>query len=275
LKIGVIGLGTIGLKLVEYLSENNFYVIACSRNIEAKKTLFNNNIDTKVKYNKISYDRLIFIQNNVKFTDEISLLAECGLIIECLKETYSVKKEYIKLLKDLNKEIPLASTTSSLNIVELSKAYHSGYFIGLHFFNTPTKMKLVELSFLPETLPQIKSFTYQFLNKLSDKKVIEIPFVQGYIVNNILFAYLNFAFEFKLDKSINIQDIDEAMKLGTNMPMGPFELADYIGIDIVLEILEELYKTSNDYHFRPCSIIKKMVAQNKLGRKTKLGFYEY
>ncbi len=275
--IGVVGLGTIGIKLVEYLAEKKIHVIAYNfRNIEKKQSEFIENIEKKVKYNRISFEVFEQIIKRVDFTTNLNDLHEVDLVIESTKERYETKQKiYIQLKSVLKENAILASTTSSLSLEKLGGFFSRDRFLGIHFFNPPTKMKLIELSFLKENVNDVKQRIYKFLSSFDDKKVIELPPIQGYIVNNLLFNYINFAIEFFYTSKINAQDIDEAMKLGTNVPMGPLELSDYIGNDITLQILQELYSETQDRRFMPHQTLIKMVEDGFLGRKTKQGFYFY
>lgn len=277
MKIGVVGLGTIGIKLIEYLSEKNFEVIAYNyRNIDLKKNKFLKNIERKIKFGKIDLIRYESIVKNVNFSDQLKELYNCQLVIDSSKEDYDVKKNlYEKLISLMDKKAVLATTTSSLNIIKLSKFYDLNRFVALHFFNPPTKMKLIELVFLKNTSLEIRNFIYKFLNVLDDKKVIELPPIQGYVVNRLLFVYINYAIEFMEENNLNPQIIDETMKFGTNVPMGPLQLSDYIGNDVTLEILNEFFESTKDVRFKPAKRLVHMVKENKLGNKTKIGFYEF
>ncbi|MBN1958143.1 MAG: hypothetical protein JW773_08095 [Desulfuromonadales bacterium] len=277
MEVAVVGLGTIGIKLIEYLAEKNINIVAYNhRNIDAKKSAFTSNVEKKVKYGKLSYINFEQLINRVRFTSEIKDVSSCPLILESAKETYDIKKNIYEQLKKISgKDSLLATTTSSLSLDKLSKLFHPDKFIGIHFFNPPTKMKLIELSFMPQNSEAVKNTVYRFLSKLDDKKVIEIPPVQGYIVNNILFNYINYAILYSSEYEVGFQNIDESMKLGTNVPMGPLELSDYIGNDVTLQILTELYSATNDTRFKPHEKLVSMVEEGLLGRKTKEGFYKY
>ncbi len=275
MNIGIAGLGTIGLKLTEYLADKGFKITAYGRNIDLKKRAFEQILEDKLKANKLTVEEASTVKNRILFTDKITDFGICDLIIESLKELYELK---ISFLEDLHKVFPdkiVASTTSSLDLYRLAEHYNPKQLIGLHFFNPPMRMKLIELSFLSETPQKAKNLIYEFTGMLKDKIVIELPFIQGYIANNLLLAYINHSVEFYQANDLNKEDIDNAMKLGTNMPMGPLELADYIGNDIVLEILVELYSATQDLRFKPSTMLIEMVANKKLGRKSKSGFYNY
>jgi 3-hydroxybutyryl-CoA dehydrogenase len=276
MQIGIAGLGTIGSKLVEYLSEKGFEVVAYNwRNIEEKHMQFEKTLEKKVQYNKVSYENMELIKNRVTFTDKIENLRASHILIESLREDYNIKTSFYSRVKDvLQSNYILATTTSCLSLERLSLDVNRSRFLGLHFFNPPTKMRLIELSFVNDEC-EVKEQIYHFLSMLDDKKVIEIPPIQGYIVNTILLANINFSIEFQNDSGIPFKDIDEAMKLGTNCPMGPFELSDYIGNDVTLQILDELFSSLGKNIYKPTNTLKEMVRENKLGRKTGEGFYKY
>lgn len=275
--IGILGLGTIGLKLVEYLTENGFSILAYNwRNISQKREYFLESIEKKIKFGKLSYELLDVMQNRIVFTGNLNDLANCTLVIDTLKESYDIKMAILRSLKEIvGQDTLVATSTSSLSIDRLASSFDPSRFAGMHFFNPPTRMKLIELAFLPQMPDSYRGRIYRFLGDLKDKKIVEIPPIQGYIVNRLLFIYINYAIEYKMDTGIDSMSIDEAMKLGTNAPMGPLELSDYIGNDVSLEILQELHTSLNDPRFKPATLLQDMVAAGKLGRKSKIGFYPY
>lgn len=276
MKIGIAGLGTIGLKLVEYLSEKGFDVVAYNwRSLTEKKKRFLTTLEKKMHSNKIDFNNMELIKKRVIFTESIEDLKGCYIVIESLMEDYKVKTDFYKeFVRVVGSNYVLGTTTSCLSLEKLSVSLNITNFFGLHFFNPPTKMKLVEVSFLDHNI-KLREKVFRFLDMLDDKKVVEIPPIQGYIVNSILFANINFAITFHLNTNIAIKDIDEAMKLGTNTPMGPFELSDYIGNDVSLQILQELYNSLRKEEYKPTKLLIDMVADKKLGRKTGEGFYSY
>ena len=233
------------------------------------------NLEKKIKYEKIGLSSLELLKARVVFTSELKSLCECSIIIDAMIENYDVKKEVYKSLATLCPGCIIASTTSSLDLQKLATYYDPKIFLGLHFFNPPTKMKLIELSYLPETTVQTKEIINKLLRRFDDKQVIEMPVLQGYIVNRLLFLYINAAFRMIEKYSVNYCTVDNAMKFGANMPMGPCELSDYIGNDITLDILNQFYNAFNDEAYAPSSIIVAKVKAGELGRKTKNGFYRY
>lgn len=276
MKIGIAGLGTIGFKLVEYLSEKGFDVVAYNwRNLTEKIRRFSTTLVKKAQSNKIDYNDIELIKKRVTFSDSIEDLKDCFIVIESLMEDYKIKEDFYKeFIRIVGSNYTLGTTTSCLSLEKLSVSLNRANYFGLHFFNPPTKMKLIEVSFLDNNV-ELREKAFRFLNMLDDKKIIEIPPIQGYIVNSILFANINFAINFHLNTNIAIKDIDEAMKLGTNNPMGPFELSDYIGNDVSFQILNELYNSLRREEYKPTKLLMDMVENKKLGRKTGEGFYSY
>lgn len=276
MKVAVIGLGTIGMKLVEYLMEKRIETTAYNwRNIEEKRKKFDEAIEKKVKYEKIGLADYEMMKGLVTFTDSLDDLVEADILVDSSVEDYGTKRElYSGLLAKYPGKV-LASTTSSLDLNILASCFDETRFVGLHFFNPPTKMKLIELAFLPATSQETRLAVNALLHRFDDKQVVEIPPVQGYIVNRLLFVLLNAAFDYHDKTGIDTKTIDEAMKAGTNMPMGPFELSDYIGNDITLDILKSFHSALGEEVYRPSRVVEDAVRTGLLGRKSKKGFYQY
>ncbi len=277
MKIGIVGLGTIGLKLTEYLPQKGFDVVAYNyRAIDAKMAEVTRNFEKKIKYEKLSYEYLDLMLPRISYTSDLGVVADADIVIECSKEDYETKSLLLQRLFELAKpHVVISSTTSSLNLEKLCAAENWNRFCGIHFFNPPTRMRLVELAFMRTTSDGTKTKVLGFLSQLDDKRVIELPPIQGYVVNKLLFQYINSAINLASAEKISLGDVDEAMKLGTNSPMGPFELADYVGLDVTLQILITLFDATGDPTFNPNKDLRALVASGKLGRKTGQGFYTY
>jgi len=245
------------------------------RSIDKKTGIFESNLDKKVKYEKIGLDTIDRIKRNARFTQSFDDLREATIVIDASAERYDIKKDIYSHLMQFEARPVLACTTSSLDLKKLGSFYEPRLFVGMHFFNPPTKMKLIELAFLPETDINVKQTIYQFLKNMDDKKVIEVPPIQGYIVNRLLFQYMNASFKMMERYNLDCETVDEAMKGGTNMPMGPCELSDYVGNDITLDILSEFYATFGEEEYSPSKLLVQKVDSRELGRKTKKGFYNY
>ncbi|OHD14845.1 MAG: hypothetical protein A2Z96_07980 [Spirochaetes bacterium GWB1_48_6] len=275
---GIVGLGTIGLKLVEYLAEKGFEVIGYNyRDVDTKNKKFYEAIERKIKYEKLPLSSFETVMNRVRLSENLADLADSTIIIDATKEDYDVKKKALEAIRAIvqEKDSIVATTTSSLSLERLARDSGLPDLVGMHFFNPPTRMKLIELA-LPSSFSQGKrAKLYKILASFDDKAIVEVPQVQGYIVNRILFAYLNFALEFMRTNNLAPSVVDSAMKLGTNSPMGPLELTDYIGNDVSLQILNEFYRATGDERYKPDQLLADIVSSGQLGRKTKQGFYQY
>ncbi len=203
-------------------------------------------------------------------------LQSCHWVVEAIVEDYTMKAEVLRALGRLCRpETVLASNTSSISVTRLGAA--SGRperTIGMHFFNPPPVMRLVEVVPGLRTAPEILDLTRALAERLG-----KVPIVSrdrpGFLSNRILMPMLNEAF-WALEEGIGTaEDIDQVMKLGMNHPMGPLELADFIGLDVCLAILEVLHQEFGDPKYHPCPLLRKHVEAGWLGRKTKHGFYEY
>ncbi len=224
----------------------------------------------------MSIDEKDGIIKNLKITTNLDDLINADIVIESVTEDINIKKQLFKELDEilLDKTI-IATNTSSLSIDELaSVTSRPDRFIGMHFFNPVPKMYLVEVVRGEKT----SDTTINKINELA-KQINKTPIVTKnspcFIVNRILMAYLNEAIWELHEGVASAEDIDTAAKLGLNHPMGPLALADLIGLDIVLAIMKSLYQRTNNEKYLPCPLIEKMVENEKLGRKTKGGFYEY
>ncbi len=201
-------------------------------------------------------------------------IGDVDLVVEAALEVMDIKKALFKELDGIVKDgAVFASNTSSLSITEIGYGLKHD-FIGMHFFNPVPAMKLVEIIRGANT----KQETFDFIKAASEqigKTPVEVNEAPGFVVNRILIPYCNEGF-FVLQEGIaSAKDIDTAMKLGANHPMGPLELSDLIGLDIVLAVMNVLYTETGDSKYRPCPLLRKYVRSGKLGRKTGKGVYEY
>ena len=213
------------------------------------------------------------VNQYLKITGDKKELLKCKLIIEAMSEWIDKKRLNLLSLKEfINSECIVCSNTSSLSVKEIfNEIFSIEMVFGLHFFNPVNIMKLVELAYFDSSTKENIETIINLMNSIG-KEVIQVKDSQGYIVNNILIPMINEAAKLLDKKVASAEDIDKAMKLGANHPIGPLKLADLIGIDIVLLILNNI---NNKKEITVAESIEFKVKNNELGRKTKVGFYNY
>lgn len=277
--ISVIGGGTMGNGIAHVFAQYNFNVHLVEMNnqlIEKALAAISGNLDRQVKKAVISEDKKSEVLKNIIPTIGIENIPEnTDLVIEAIYENKDAKLNIFKSLDSkLNQNCIFASNTSSISITELSSKNRPDKFIGMHFMNPVPVMKLVEIirgySTSDKTFHTIKNLSLQL-----EKTPVEVFDYPGFISNRILMPMINEAIFALMEGVASAEDIDVVMKLGMNHPMGPLTLADFIGLDVCLAIMDVLYNGFNDSKYRPCPLLKKMVAAGKLGRKTKEGFFKY
>jgi 3-hydroxybutyryl-CoA dehydrogenase len=278
-KIAVVGGGTMGNGIAHVFSMNGFEVNLVEMKEElADKALatISKNLDRQIKKEKISEeDKKSILSRINKIIGVENTPTDVDLVVEAIFENKDVKTNIFNSLQPLIKsESIFASNTSSISITELSVSNRPDKFIGMHFMNPVPMMKLVEIirgySTSDETFNTIKDLSEQL-----GKVPVEVFDYPGFVANRILMPMINEAAFALMEGVASKEDIDTVMKLGMNHPMGPLTLADFIGLDVCLAIIEVLYNGYNDPKYRPCPLLKKMVAANKLGRKTGEGFFKY
>ena len=198
------------------------------------------------------------------------------LVVEAATENRDIKLSIFKQLNEITApETILASNTSSLSVTDIAAASgRPDKVLGMHFFNPADRMKLVEVISGENTPVETKEAIIEYSKSLG-KTPVEVAEGPGFVVNRILIPMINEACFIYQEGLASVEDIDTAMKLGANHPMGPLALGDLIGLDIVLDVMEVLYTETGDPKYRPCTLLKKMVRAGKLGQKTKQGFYSY
>ena len=279
LTIGILGSGIMGAGIAEVFASSGHSVVLRSRTAESASDALRTltaNLEKQVQRGRLEAQRKIDILALCTTTTHLEDLQDCDVVIESVVEDLETK---IALFAELDSLLPpttiLASNTSTLPIIELARStQRPDKVCGIHFFNPATTMSLVEV------VRAITSSddTIQFAVALTEscgKTPVHVRDDAGFIVNALLFPYLNNAIKMYERGTATMSDIDTAMKGGCNFPMGPFALLDLVGLDTSLSILETLHKSSPNDEDEPAPLLRQLVSEGKLGRKTKNGFYSY
>lgn len=278
-KIFVLGAGTMGAGIVQAFAQKGYEVIVRDIKdefVERGIAGIAKGLSKLVAKGKMTEETKEDILSRITGTTDMSLAADCDLVVEAAIENMKIKKEIFAELDSICKpETILASNTSSLSITEVASATkRPQQVIGMHFFNPAPVMKLVEVirgvATSQETFDAVKE-----LSLAIGKEPVEVAEAPGFVVNRILIPMINEA-SFILQEGIaSVEGIDNAMKFGANHPMGPLALGDLIGLDVCLAIMDVLYNETGDTKYRASSTLRKYVRAGWLGRKTGRGFYDY
>lgn len=278
-KIAVIGGGTMGLDIAQVFARSGMDVVVRDISdalIKASEARLNKGLDKLVSKGKLDEAGKAAITGKISFTTELAQAADADLVVEAAVENLEIKRAIFAELDGICKsETILASNTSSISITAIASATkREDRFVGMHFFNPATVMKLVEVIRGAKTSDE----TYEAIRSLSEqigKEPVEVSEAPGFVVNKILVPMINEAADLLYTGVASAEGIDKAMKLGANHPMGPLELGDLIGLDVCLAIMDTLYTETHDPKYRASLILRKMVRAGDLGRKTGKGFYNY
>ncbi len=279
MKIGVIGTGTMGSGIVLAFAQAGFNVVMkgiSDAELQSGQKIISKNLSKLVEKEKITATESEQIKSRVTGTINYDLFSDADIVVEAILERMDLKREIFGTLDKICKpETILASNTSSLSITEIgASTKRAERVIGMHFFNPAPVMKLVEVINGQLTSPQVHDFVID-LAKQMGKTPVTVNEAPGFVVNRILIPLVNEGVAILADGVATKEEIDEAMKLGANHPMGPLALGDLIGLDVCLAIMEVLYNEFGDSKYRAHPLLRKMVRANLLGRKTGKGFYDY
>ena len=278
-KVGVMGAGTMGNGIAHVLARSGYAVVLCEvaqHFLDRGLATIRKNLEREVAKNKISAEDSAAAVARIHGVVDRTALAECDFVIEAATEKFEVKSE---IFRDIDRicrpEIILASNTSSISITKIAAlTRRPDKVIGMHFFNPVPVMKLVEVIRGLATSDETYRSTKELAEKLG-KTPVEVYDAPGFVSNRVLMPLLNEAMYSVMEGVATPEAVDEVFKLGMAHPMGPLTLADFIGLDVCLDIMRVLHEGLGDPKYRPCPLLVKMVDAGWLGKKSGRGFYRY
>jgi len=278
-RVGVVGAGTMGNGIAHVFARGGYAVVLCDveqRFLERGLATITKNLEREVAKNKITAEDKASALRKIESVTERGKLAECDFIVEAATEKFEIKAEIFRDLDRMARpEVILASNTSSISITKLGAlTKRPEKVIGMHFFNPVPMMKLVEvirgLATSQETFATVRDLAVKL-----EKTPVEVNDAPGFVSNRVLMPLLNEAMYAVMEGVATVEAVDEVFKLGMAHPMGPLTLADFIGLDVCLDIMRVMQDGLGDPKYRPCPLLIKMVDAGWLGRKSGRGFYKY
>jgi len=278
-RVGIVGSGIMGSGIAEVAARSGFEVVLRSRQqrtAEATVAALEKSLDRQVDKGRLEPADRDAALARVTATGNLHDLADCDLVIESVVEDLPTKRELFGELNHICRDDAiLATNTSTLPVIEMAMETHRPEQVcGVHFFNPAPVMALVEvvraITTSEETIERVKDFV-----EACGKSAVLVEDRAGFIVNALLFPYLNNAVRMYEKGVASKEDIDTAMKAGCNFPMGPFALLDLVGLDTSVAIMDALYQETRDHNYAPVALLRRMVAAGMLGRKSGKGFYDY
>ena len=276
MKVAVFGAGTMGSGIAQVLAAKGHTALlyaSSPASAQKHKDKLAASLAKRVAKGKMTQEALDALMANI-LVEEKAACADADLVIECVKEDMATKKTLLSELDEICKaDAVFATNTSSLSITEMAMGLKHPV-IGMHFFNPVPSMKLVEIIRGANTQQETFDYIYNLTREIG-KEPVEVAEAPGFVVNKILIPMINEAAGLLETGVASAEDIDKAMMLGANHPMGPLALGDLVGLDVCLAIMETLYNETGDPKYRPSLLMKKMVRGGLLGRKSGKGFFDY
>lgn len=278
-KVGVVGAGTMGNGIAHVFAVSGYDVVLMDVEmsfLDRAIAIITKNLDRMIKKEKITEADKDTALQHIKKTTSLKDMADCDIVVEAASEDYAIKQKIFKDLDSICKKgVILATNTSSISVTQIAaNTKCPDTVVGMHFMNPVPMMKLVEIVKGIQTNDATVKAVEDLATKLGKTPVIVNDY-PGFVSNRVLMPMINEACWTLMQGVATKEAIDTVMKLGMAHPMGPFELADLIGLDVCLAIMEVLYEGFSDSKYRPCPLLRNMVKAGYLGRKTKHGFYTY
>lgn len=278
LQMGIIGFGQMGqaISQVSAIAGHNLLIYDTNaKALEHGLEIIDKNLEKLRSLDKVHETTAMNSLLNLQIVKDLADLKDCDLVIEAVVENYQIKTELLKQLSHINQTGIIVTNTSSLSINRLAESVlNPKRFMGLHFMNPVSTIPLVEVIQSKVTSVETTNIVLQFCQSLH-KTTVQAKDQPGFIVNRLLLPMINQAIHALEVELASAHDIDVAMKLGANWPIGPLALADLIGLDTCLAILENLATEGKNLTFPPSNLLKEKVSKQKLGKKTKSGFFTY